>query len=61
MVFVYVEISQPFGAEFDDADAICLFNIHMKRIEVNEDVGLAYLINEPKCLSGDNLIHLNRL
>jgi hypothetical protein len=51
MVFVYVEISQPFGAEFDDADTVCLFNIHMKRIEVNKDVGFAYLINESKGLA----------
>jgi hypothetical protein len=50
MVFVDVEISQPFGAEFDDADTVCLFNIHMKRIEVNKDVGFAYLINESKGL-----------
>jgi hypothetical protein len=58
MAFVYVEIPQPFGTEFDDADAVCLFNIHMKRIEVNKDVGF---INESKCLSEEFLNRMSHL
>ena len=50
MILVHVKIAEPISTKLDRADGIGLLDVHVKRVEVNVDIGFADLVDEAQDL-----------